>query len=316
MFQPKPLFVERMKKLLPDEKDFQKFMEISKTESEKSIRCNTLKIPPELLKKRLENRGWKIKQPYTKYPEIMIVESELKPGELGKSIEHLMGYFYIQEISSMMPVLALNPSSQDIVLDLCASPGSKTTYIADKMQNSGCIIANDKDIKRITILNANIERCSCSNTIITRHDAVILCEKLKKLGMKFDKILLDLPCSGEGNIRSNPKTLLTWNLKMIEKLSRMQRKIASSAADLLKPGGTLVYSTCTLTPEENESVVSFLVEKFNLKIEDIVLPLKTRKGISNWNKEKFVRDIDKSCRIYPQDNNTEGFFICKMRKKE
>jgi len=315
MLVPKPLFIERIKKLFGEEDDFEKFLEISKTKTEKSIRCNTLKISPSELKTKLENKGWEISQPYPEHPEIMIVKSELKPGELGKSIEHLLGYFYVQEISSMMPILALNPQPQEIILDLCASPGSKTTQLATKMQNSGTIIANDKDIGRTSILNANIERCSCSNVIITRHDAVILCEKLNKLGMKFDKILLDLPCSGEGNIRSNPKTFLMWNLKMIKKLSRMQKKIAGSAIKLLKPEGTLVYSTCTLTPEENESVINFLVKNFPLEIQEVKLPLKCREGIKSWEKENFQQDINKTCRIYPQDNNTEGFFIAKLRLK-
>ena len=144
-------------------------------------------------------------------------ESNLMPGELGKSVEHLLGYYYVQEISSMMPVLALdiNPRAEEIVLDLCAAPGSKTSQISAQMQNKGTIIANDKDIGRISILATNTERCGCTNIIITRNDAVQLCEKLANLKMKFDKILLDLPCSGEGTLRSSPKTLLMWNLKMI-----------------------------------------------------------------------------------------------------
>jgi len=313
MLQEKPLFLERMKKLL-EEEDLQNFLEISRQEVLKSIRCNTLKISPDELKRRLEERGWQIRQPYPEFPEIMIVENKLMPGELGKSIEHLLGYFYVQEISSMMPVLALNPEPQDIILDLAAAPGSKTTYMASKMQNQGTIIANDKTFDRTIILSTNLERCGCTNVIITRHDAVQLCERLNKLGMRFDKILLDLPCSGEGNIRGNPETLKMWNIKMIKKLSRLQKKLASSAIQLLKSGGELVYSTCTLTPEENESVVSFLAEKFNLEIIPVRLPLKCRPGIKKWEKENFQEKINLSCRIYPQDNNTEGFFLAKLQK--
>lgn len=311
--QPKPLFEQRMKQLIPD---YEKFFEYSKKPPLNSIRCNTLKTKPEELKKRLEAKGWQIFQPYDNFPEIMIVENQLQPGELGKSIEHLLGYYYVQEISSMMPIIALQPKSNEIVLDLCASPGSKTTQAAVFMENKGTIIANDVSLDRISILSANLQKVGASNCIVTRHDGVILCEKLGKLNLQFDKILLDVPCTGEGNIRSNPKTLLMWNIKAIDKLSRLQKKLASSALELLKPDGELLYSTCTHSPEENEEIVQYLLdnEKFNLKIEEIKLPLKTRPGITEWNGNKFNKELKKAHRIYPQDNDTEGFFLAKLRK--
>lgn len=313
MLQPKPLFEERMKKLMPD---YDKWLEIIRKEPVNAIRVNTLKISPEKLKERLEKRGWKISQPWKNYPEAMIIENELNPGELGKTPEHLLGYYYVQELSSMLPVLALNPQENELILDLCAAPGSKTTQISAKMNNTGTIIANDKNIGRMIVLVSNFERCGCTNIIVTRNDAVQLCEKLAKVGMKFDKILLDLPCSGEGTIRSSPKTLLMWNIKMISKLSRLQKKIASSAVQLLKPEGEIVYSTCTHSPEENESVVNFLAERFNLEVEKINLPVKCRLGLEKWENEKFQEGIENSCRIYPQDNDTEGFFVAKLKFKE
>ncbi|HUS50175.1 MAG TPA: RsmB/NOP family class I SAM-dependent RNA methyltransferase [Candidatus Paceibacterota bacterium] len=317
-YQAKPLFKERISKLLKNKEDEEDFWKIIREEPVDSIRCNTLKISPDELKEKLEARGWKIKQPFSEYPEIMIIEesSNLKPGELGKSIEHLLGYYYVQEISSMLPILALSPQENDIVLDLCAAPGSKTSQISAMMQNKGTIIANDKDIGRISILATNLERCGCTNVIITRNDAVQLCNRLTKIKMKFDKILLDVPCSGEGTLRSSSKTLLMWNLKMIQKLSRLQKKIAASAISLLKPEGTLVYSTCTHTPEENEQVVDFLAERFNMQVEKINLPVKCREGITSWENENFSQEVKNCCRIYPQDNNTEGFFVAKLKFKE
>lgn len=313
-YQPKPLFKERIEALLENKQDIEKFWQYSEMPLPRTIRCNTLKISVEELKKRFEEKGWKIKQLFSSYPEIMLIESSLQPGELGKTKEHLLGYYYVQEISSMMPILALQPKAEDILLDLCASPGSKTTQASAMMQNKGTIIANDKDISRISILSANLEKCGCSNVIVTRHDGVQLCGKLKKLNMRFDKILADVPCSGEGNLRSSPKTLLTWNLKVVERLSRIQRKIAESAISLLKEGGELLYSTCTHSPEENEINIQYLLENYNLKIEKIELPLKTRPGITEWQGKKLSQELKKAHRIYPQDNNTEGFFLCKMRK--
>lgn len=267
MYEPKPVFVERMKKLLTDEKDFESFMASIRKYPLNYIRCNTLKISYEKLKEILEKKGWQIKQPFKDYPEIMLVESELEPGELGKSLEHLLGYYYIQEVSSMMSVLALSPKPNEIILDLCAAPGSKTTYEAALMENAGTIIANDNSLDRIKILASNLGRCGVSNVIITREDGVNLCKKFQKLNFKFDKILLDVPCSGEGNIRSNPKTLLMWNEKMIKKLSNLQKKLAISAVSLLKDEGEVVYSTCTHAPEENEEIINFALKNFPVKIE-------------------------------------------------
>ncbi len=313
MYEPKPLFAERIAKLLPDREDREKFWEIVRKEPISSIRCNTLKISPEKLKEKLGKKGWKIEQPYEN-KEIMIIKSELLPGELGKAKEHLLGYYYVQEISSMLSILALNPKPGELILDLCASPGSKTTQASAVMENKGTIIANDRDMGRIAILSANLERCGCANVIVSRMDGVQLCERLKGK-IEFDKILVDAPCSGEGNIRSNPKTLLMWNPKMIKVLSGIQKKLALSAFQLLKKGGEMIYSTCTHAPEENESVISFLLANFPAEIEKINLPIKTREGIIEWEDKKYNNKVKFTARIYPQDNNTEGFFLGKIRKK-
>jgi NOL1/NOP2/sun family putative RNA methylase len=314
MIEPKPLFLERLKKLMPDEKDFARFNEIIHIKPVNAIRCNTLKISPLNLRKRLEEKGWKIEQPWNQHPEVMQVTSELEPGELGRAREHLTGLYYIQEFSSMLPLLALKPKQGELVLDLFAAPGSKTTQMAALMQNKGTIIANDNDISRISILASNIERCGAMNVLVARHDAVILCEKFLKLGIKFDKILLDVPCSGEGTTRGSPKTFIMWNYKMIKKLGRMQRKFIASAVPLLKEGGELVYSTCTYAPEENEKNVNFLIKEMGLTIQDAGLPVKCRPGVTEWEGEKFDEQVTRACRIFPQDNNTEGFFVSKFRK--
>ncbi|MFH1290261.1 MAG: RsmB/NOP family class I SAM-dependent RNA methyltransferase, partial [Nanoarchaeota archaeon] len=238
---------------------------------------------------------------------------DLGPGELGNALEHQLGYYYIQEISSMLPPLALDPQPGELILDLFASPGSKTTQIAARMENKGTIIANDLKLGRIMILATNMERCGVTNTIVTRNDAISLASKLSKSNFpKFDRILLDVPCSGEGTLRSSPKTFIQWNHKVVKKLSRQQKKFFSFAVKCLKKGGTLVYSTCTHAPEENEEVISFALENFPLKAETVHLPLKTRPGITEWKDEEFHGNVCKACRIYPQDNDSEGFFVSKF----
>jgi len=307
----KPLFEQRMRTLLPNEKDFKDYLEIIHKPPRNFIRCNTLKISPENLMKRL-SKYWKVSQPFKDYPEILLVDQELSPGELGNSLEHTTGYYYIQEVSSMMSAIALGPQPKEFILDLFASPGSKTTQIAAKMQNTGTLIANDLKLDRIIILSSNLERCSVSNTIVTKKDAIALCSKLHKSGFKFDRILMDAPCSGEGTLRSSSKTFLMWNEKIIYKLSKMQKKFMAFALKCLKVGGVLVYSTCTHSPEENEEIIDFALSNFPVRIDSISLPLKCRPGIISWFGKTYNPEVQKCCRIYPQDNDSEGFFVAKL----
>ncbi len=312
--EAKPLFIERMKKLL-GETELEKYNTILKVQISKSIRCNTLKISPAELKKRLEEKNWKISQPWPKYPEIMIVENELEPGELGRALEHLLGYYYVQELASSLPVIALNPKQDENTLDLCSAPGSKTTQIASSMDNKGTIIANEVSLARIKILASNLERCGVTNTIITKKEGAALCERLKKQNFQFSKILVDAPCSGEGTLRSSLKTYLMWNIKTIKNLPKIQKNLVASALKVLEPGGILVYSTCTHAPEENEGVISDILDEFkDIKLEKIELPVKFREGITNWEGKTYNKEVKKTARIYPQDNNTEGFFMAKIKK--
>jgi len=378
----KPLFVERMKSLLVNQKDFENYMNILKVLPVKSIRCNLLKISPKELKEKLEKKGWNIQIPWEKYPEIMIIEekitcsdkpelktinakklqpiqqiqtsnykliiknkpseqervsnlTELEPGELGRAKEHLLGDYYIQELASMLPIIALKPQPEEIILDLCSAPGSKTTQACSKMNNTGTIIANEVSLGRIKILASNLERCGVANTIITKKDGVAFCKRIlrenlirhdpkfkggvdkENLGsLYFDKILVDAPCSGEGTLRSSPKTYLMWNIKTIKNLPKIQKNLVVSALEILKIGGELIYSTCTHAPEENEGVVDYLLKEFKgkIKLEKIELPIKAREGITDWQDKKFSSEVKKCVRVYPQDNNTEGFFLAKFKK--
>jgi NOL1/NOP2/sun family putative RNA methylase len=313
-FEPKPAFVERMKLLLKDKEDVEKFFEVAKTKPKKSIRVNTLKISPEKLKKRLESRGWEISE-IKNHPEILRIESILQPGEIGKTKEHILGYYYSQEITSMMPIVALDPKPDDILLDCCAAPGSKTTQAAALMKNRGTIFANDVTISRIVILSSNLERQGVTNTIITRHDAAILAKKLEKLGLKFKKILLDAPCSGEGNIRVSPRTYVEWSENLVKSMGRKQKKLADAIIKQLEKNGEIIYSTCTHAPEENEEVVQHILENNpDLEIQEISLPIKSRPGITNWKDKEFTKEMTKCHRIYHHDNDMEGFFLCKLKK--
>jgi len=294
----KEKFIERYSKLT----NFKEFKKYSLSYLRKSIRVNTLKISVNKLKKRLLKL--KLKQiPWCKEGFWVNVTKDL-----GNLIEHTLGYFYVQEAASMIPAIVLNPKKTDLILDMCAAPGSKTTHLANLMNNSGLIVANDSNFKRIKALAINLQRCGICNTIISLMDA----SNIKNL--KFDKILLDAPCSGTGTIRKSLGTIQIWNENKIKKFANVQKKLILNAYDNLKGNGTLVYSTCSLEPEENEEVVDFLLKNRKCKLEDIKIDIKKSKPILKFNNKKYSPEIKKCLRLWPQNNDTEGFFVVKIKK--
>ena len=302
----KPKFVERYSKLT----NWEDFKNISLTFLRRSIRVNTLKISAKELKKRLE-KDWTLKEiPWCK-EGFWIEHSKKERRDIGNLIEHSLGYFYTQEAASMIPPIVLNPKPDDVVLDIAASPGSKTTQIAQYMKNKGILIANDYTFERMKPLSINLQRCGITNTIVTLMEG----QWFKKSGIEFDKVLVDAPCSGTGTIRKSLKTIGIWNPDMVRRLSITQKQLIETGFNLLKEDGILVYSTCSLEPEENEDVVNFLLNKYeNAKLEEIKLNLKNSPAIVEFENKEYTDEIKKCLRIWPQDNDTEGFFVAKIRK--
>ena len=218
------------------------------------------------------------------------------------------GCIYIQSLSSMIPPLILSPKSGEKVLDLTAAPGSKTTQLAALMNNSGEIIANELDSIRYERLKYNIEKQGATivQTINSRGE---------KIGEKyhefFDKVLLDVPCSGEGRfIINEPKTYKDWSIKKVNNLVKLQKKLLTSAYKALKKNGVMVYSTCTINRYENELILDWGIKNLGLKIVDINLNIKDSIRGDN---EKLDKSIDKSIKILPS-KSMEGFFIAKLKK--
>jgi NOL1/NOP2/sun family putative RNA methylase len=305
----KEAYIERYKKLLGDEWEI--FKEAIVKPFNASFRVNTIKADRQELVKSLEAKDWKIKQ--VPFYEDGYYFTEWRNIVIGNTIEHFLGKIYIQETASMIPPVVLNPGPDDTILDLAAAPGSKTTQMAQMMKNSGAIVANEKIFGRLNALRMNLQRCGVVNTVLTEMDG----RAFRKIDMQFDKILLDAPCTGSGTIMKSPNTITMWSIKGATSMRNIQRQLLQAAVNVLKPGGTLVYSTCSLEPEENESNVNYAVQELGLKTERIDLHgFKTREGITSWDNESFDESVRLSRRVYPQDNNTEGFFISKLVKAD
>ena len=287
-------FIDRYKELT----DIDKFIEYSLKPLKKSIRINTLKTSTNEIKQRLSLK----RIPWCK--EGFWIEGQ----GIGNLKEHFLGYIYLQEAASMIPPVVLDTKENDMVLDLCASPGSKTTQMAAMMRNKGLIIANDNQFIRLKPLSINLQRCGVSNTIITLMEGRWFKE------LSFDKILVDAPCSGIGTIRKSYKTIKWWNPNFVKKMAGIQRQLLKTAFELLNDKGTLVYSTCTLEPEENEGVIDYLIENFNAKVEKIDLDIRKSRCISEFEGKKYDQQVNNCLRIWPQDNDTEGFFVAKIKK--
>jgi len=303
-------FIERYKYILRDE--FQSYLEKLSRPTLPGIRVNTLKISVKRLGKRLRDEDFEITSiPWFKNGFFV---SKPKLG-LGKTIEHALGYYYVQDPISMLPPIALKPKPGESVLDLCAAPGSKTTQIAQTVDNTGIIVANDINGDRLKALLGNLQRCGVSNTLVTNMDGTLFSERVNQ---NFDKVLVDAPCSGSGLIRNQPRIGREWSTSVVEALSGTQKKLILSGFDSLKVGGSLVYSTCSLEPEENEDVVNHLLsERSDSKIVDISFKdVKSREGLRSWEDTIYQEDLSKSIRIYPQDNDTIGFFLAKVRRLE
>lgn len=286
--------------------DINAFLEYSVKPLRKSIRVTTLKTSVKELKTRLEEQGFSLQQiPWCK--EGFWIQGNRT--DLGNLPEHSLGYFYVQESASMLPPIALHPQPHEIILDIAAAPGSKTTQIAAIMKNQGIIIANDITHTRLKSLTINLQRCGVSNTIITLM-------KGHKLHLEADKVLLDAPCSGTGAIRKSLKTIEIWNPDIIKRLAGQQRQLLQAAFSCCKPKGIIIYSTCSIAPEENEEVVNWLLENNkDASLEPIHFEgLKISPAVLEYGKETFSQELKKCVRIWPQDNDTEGFFIAKIRK--
>lgn len=231
-------------------------------------------------------------------------------GEVtGKTVDHQSGAVYSQEPSAMYVGEVAHPKQHERVLDLCAAPGGKTTHLGSYLQNTGLLIANEINSKRSKILVENTERFGLTNTIVTNTTPEVLAARLPNY---FDRVLVDAPCSGEGMFRKDPDAMQYWNLDYPAECAKRQRTILKEAVKTLKPGGILVYSTCTFSPEEDEQIIAWLVKTYGFNL----LPVKKFPGMDSGVPEwaDGNSDLQNCVRIFPQHFSGEGHFIAKLQK--
>ncbi|AKG92365.1 NOL1/NOP2/sun family putative RNA methylase [Geoglobus ahangari] len=286
--------------------DSREFLEFMAKPLRQSFRVNTLKAEVGEVVERLSSHFELEQVPW-------VEEGFFVYGEgITNTPEFSLGLIFMQEASSMIPPLALDVEPGMLVLDMAASPGAKTTQMSAYMENTGCIIANDVKYPRINTLISNLQKFGAVNVRVTMKDG----RYFGRFREKFDRILLDAPCSNVGMIRKNYKYLKLWRQRDVEALSRLQKSLIMAAYKALRPGGVLVYSTCTLDPEENEEVVDYLLSNTDARLERIDLPVKSREPVTEFRGKRYDEEVRKCLRIHPQDNDTEGFFVAKVVKPD
>ncbi|WP_042357281.1 RsmF rRNA methyltransferase first C-terminal domain-containing protein [Bacillus rubiinfantis] len=297
-------FEVKMQQLLQEEYvDFIKSYQAPKAQG---LRVNTLKVSKEDFEQispfSLKSIPW--------VAEGYFYGAEERPG---KHPYHEAGLYYIQEPSAMAVGEILDPQPGERILDLCAAPGGKTTHIAQRMKGQGLLVTNELYSARAKVLSQNVERMGIKNAVVTNETPARLAERFPSY---FDRVMVDAPCSGEGMFRKDPEARAEWSLANVAQCAFRQLDILQQAADMLKPGGRLVYSTCTFSPEENEGVISkFIKENPHFIIEDV----KTFAGFAHGRKE-WVQDpapgIAKTIRLWPHQLQGEGHFIAVLQKTD
>lgn len=273
-------FMEEIERsLTPDE--VERFVASYEQRRTAGLRVNPLKLAPDALVRRLPFLGDAV--PWCA-DGFYYDEENVRPA---KEPDHFAGCYYIQEPSAMLPAEWLAPKPGELVLDLCAAPGGKAVQLGGKMNGCGLLVANEPNSQRAKVLLRNLERCGVRNLLVLREQPQRLAAVF---GGFFDRILVDAPCSGEGMFRKEPDMAKDWNLAAVDGYVRLQREILEQALLMLRPGGTLVYSTCTFNRQEDEEQIESLLRDF---------PQLT---------------LEETRRIWPQRERGEGHFVCRLRQ--
>ncbi|MBM7871248.1 16S rRNA (cytosine1407-C5)-methyltransferase [Clostridium pascui] len=240
--------------------------------------------------------------------------NKVKEPQITKLNCYNTGSIYLQNLSSMIPPLLLDLEMGQTILDMCAAPGGKTTEIASIIDNQGEVTANEINTIRRERLKYNIQKQGASCIEVIGMDGKVLGDTFEE---RFDRVLLDAPCSGEGTIEiKRRESYKGWSTKFIRENSKLQKKLLESGIKALKKGGILIYSTCTISPEENEEVIDYVLNKYpNLRVMNLSINVKNSiQGLNVYKDKKYNDNLKKALRVIPNEE-MEGFFVCKLKKK-
>jgi len=286
-------------------------LEANEVQRPVTIRTNTLKTRRRDLAQALINRGVNL-DPVGKWSKVgLVIYSASVP--LGATPEYLAGHYILQGASSLLPVMALAPQEGERVLDMASAPGGKTTHIAAIMKNTGVIFANDANKDRCKAIVGNNHRLGVTNCVVLNHDG----REIPKIMKGFDRVLLDAPCSGTGVISKDPSAKTGKDHQDIHLCSHLQKELILAAIDCLdaksKTGGYLVYSTCSVLPEENENVVEYVLKKRHVKLVETGLDFGVD-GFTKYREQRYHPTMNLCKRYYPHAHNMDGFFVAKIKK--
>lgn len=274
------------------------------------IRANTLKVTRKDLMETLSKRGANLEAIEWSKVAVKVTESTIP---IGATPEYLAGHYMLQAAASLNPVMALQPRPGERVLDMSSAPGGKTSYIAQLMKNSGTVVANDLKPQRQKATVANLHRMGVKNAIICCYDG----RKIPKIMKGFDRVLLDAPCSGLGIISRDQSVKLQRSFKDVQRLAHLQKELLLAAIDATNPdsktGGVIVYSTCSISNEENEQVVQYALQKRHVRLVDTGLAV-GRPGYTRYKERRFHPSLNLTRRFYPHVHNMDGFYVAKFKK--
>ncbi|XP_053625587.1 uncharacterized protein LOC128683710 [Plodia interpunctella] len=287
------------------------FLESSEIARPVTIRTNSLKTRRRDLAQALINRGVNL-DPVGKWSKVgLVVYSSTVP--IGATPEYLAGHYILQGASSYLPVMALAPQENERILDMCAAPGGKASHIAAIMKNTGALFANDANKERTKAVVGNFHRLGVVNAVICNYDG----REFPNVIKGFDRVLLDAPCTGTGVIAKDPSVKTTKDQKDIQRCFNLQRQLLLAAIDCCNAksstGGYIVYSTCSILPEENEWVVNYALKRRNVKLVPTGLDFGTE-GFVKYRHHRFHPSLKLTRRFYPHTHNMDGFFVAKLKK--
>jgi NOL1/NOP2/sun family putative RNA methylase len=285
--------------------DFEAFRAACERPLPSVVRVNTLKTTVARARQALEKEGI-VHEPTGWHPGLLKLG-----GQPGANWPYVHGWLHGQEEVSVLPARVLDPAPGERVWDACAAPGSKTTQLAALMDDKGLLVATDDSLGRVAALRSNAERLGVTNVAVTSEDARV--HSLKPFGGEpYDRALVDAPCSCEGTVRKNPDTLEEWTLDHVRGIAGAQKGLLRRAVQATRAGGTVVYSTCTFAPEENEGVLDHVLAEEPCRPVEFDIPLDSSPGVTAWNGVEYDPSVARARRIYPHHNDTGGFFCAKL----